>query len=230
MARPRLFGLNQIRILHALMDGPLLGLYRGPRSVVSVIDNAVPWMPNTRVAKPKSDNVSTLNQRAYMAMKRLVKDGYVKRDRHLVDYIGKQNKCGAALRNFYTVTMKGIEEFRRQTDPLYRHELIKREREDKRRLLATYLRWNESRDPGLRWPRWYAVKSGWRALVEKHPVRGWSYQIITPQGAASDWKASDKQEKPGTCRKAEATLRHFAQQRQEALAGSEDRQAGEDTE
>lgn len=211
MDSPRAFGMNQIRILHALMEGPLLGLYHGPRSVVNVMDNPVPWMAKTHRRGKYSKVQSTMETRAYNAMRRLVKDGYITREKQLVNTKGELSNAGSgtALRNRYTVTEKGIEEYRKQTDPAYRTELVRRERAEIKRRTATHLRWNQSHDPDLRWQRWYAVKGKWRALVEKHPVDGWRYQIVTPDGATSAWKVSDKQEKAGTLRKAEATVAHF---------------------
>jgi len=209
-------GFNQLKILAALMEGPLDGIEEGKlakksRCVVNALKRDYPLLPKPKQRRVylRPGDATAWRQKAVSALAGLIKSGYVRKERVRVNAKGQRDELGHMLRSVYTITHAGMEAFGRQKDPLYRKALREKRWQESRKRQATYLTWRQSMDPTYGFPRWLAKRIDWRALVECHPVDGWRFQIIKPDNSQSDWIISEKQEKNPTFRIAEATLRYL---------------------
>jgi len=188
---------NQLRMMIALSDGPIQGIYNGPRPAVDYILTPYRWLGI------REGNHATTHQTRYAkaqkALKALLKKGFVKEIRV---------PRGATCRCDYEMTKLGKSALMAQVDPDYRKKLRAMKEKHNKLKRQLILPWKKGANPEGLWPRWYSRKADWTVIYERDPTEGWQYMLVSPDGQKSPWWKSKVQEEKPTRREAEKAFWH----------------------
>ena len=211
-------GVNQIRLLHALHDGEFKGKLKGPRPAIDFINLDLPWVRRKQGGKrlERSRDIATQRRRTSAALRSLERRGYIKVTRRAVR---------GMIRSHVKITQAGMDVYKYHTDPYYRKLRVEEEARRAARKKATYFRWNRQTGQTILWERWYARSprphTGWRVLIQNHPVNGWEVKMIRPDGAETDWTKSTGNTVGDAKRDAESTWRSLVGEYSEATGAPE---------